>query len=137
MNCWLMKSEPETFSYEDLERDGKTMWDGVRNYAARNNLRAMQEGDLALFYHSLSDKAIVGICKVEKAFYPDPTAEKGDWSVVDVVPLKRLNRPLPLAEIKSDPRLQQLPLIRNSRLSVMPVSKEEFDYILRLTATDL
>lgn len=137
MNCWLIKSEPEAFSYEDLERDGITMWDGVRNYAARNNLRGMQVGDQALFYHSLSDKAIVGICKVAKAFYPDPTADKGDWSVVDMVPLKRLNRPLSLAEIKSDPKLQQLPLIRNSRLSVMPVSREEFDYILWLTETSL
>ncbi len=137
MNCWLIKSEPEAFSYQDLEKDGVTMWDGVRNYAARNNLRAMKTGDLALFYHSLSDKAIVGVCKVSKEHYPDPTATSGDWSVVDFVPVKTLTRPLSLAAIKADPVLQELPLIRNSRLSVMPVTREDFDYILEITDTSL
>lgn len=137
MNYWLIKSEPEAFSYEDLEKEGVTMWDGVRNYAARNNLRAMEVGDLALFYHSLSDKAIVGVCKVSKAFYPDPTATSGDWSVVDFVPVKKLSNPLTLKEIKADPTLENLPLIRNSRLSVMPVGKEDFEYILGVTDTKL
>jgi len=137
MNYWLVKSEPGEYSFEDLEREGRTMWDGVRNYAARNHLRAMKEGDLVLFYHSVKQKEVVGICRVVREAYPDPTAEKGDWSVVDVVPLKRLKRPVSLKEIKAAPELQNIGLVRIGRLSVMPLSKEEFEKILELGETTL
>ncbi|MFN7115811.1 MAG: EVE domain-containing protein [Saprospiraceae bacterium] len=137
MNYWLVKSEPETYSYERLEREGKTMWEGVRNYAARNHLRAMQEGDLVLFYHSVSGLEVVGICKVARAAYPDPTAEKGDWSVVDVVPIKRLNKPVALQTVKATPELQNIGLVRIGRLSVMPLEKSEFDKILELGDTPI
>lgn len=137
MNYWLVKSEPGEYSFEDLEHEGRTMWDGVRNYAARNHLRAMKEGDLVLFYHSVKQKEVVGICRVVREAYPDPTAEKGDWSVVDVVPLKRLKRPVSLKEIKAAPELQNIGLVRIGRLSVMPLSKEEFEKILELGETTL
>lgn len=137
MNYWLVKSEPDAYSYERLEREGKTMWEGVRNYAARNNLRAMKEGDLALFYHSVTGTEVVGICKIAKAAYPDPTAEKGDWSVVDVVPFKKLNKPVSLQTIKATPELQNTALIRIGRLSVMPLEKAEFEKILELGETQL
>jgi predicted RNA-binding protein with PUA-like domain len=132
MSYWLIKSEPDAFSYDDLERLGKSMWDGVRNYAARNNLRAMQEGDPVLFYHSQQGLEVVAICRVIHEHYPDPTATEGDWSVVEVAPLKRLKRSVTLKEIKSVPELQQIGLIRQSRLSVMPVTEAEFEKILEL-----
>ena len=109
----------------------------MRNYAARNNLREMKEGDLVFFYHSVKDKEIVGICKVTKEAYPDPTAEKGDWSVVDVVPVKRLNKPVTLKEVKATPELQNIALVRIGRLSVMPLEKEEFEKILEMGETEL
>lgn len=137
MQYWLVKSEPDTFSYQQLVSDGSTRWDGVRNYQARNNLRAMKAGDLCLFYHSQVGLEVVGIAKVAKEHYPDPTAEKGDWSAVDLVPVKAFNRPVALAEIKNHPALQQLLLVRNGRLSVMPVSFDEFSVILQLGATHL
>lgn len=137
MNYWLVKSEPDSYSYERLEREGKTMWEGVRNYAARNNLRAMKEGDLALFYHSVTGTEVVGICKIAKEAYPDPTAEKGDWSVVDVVPFKKLNKPVSLQTIKATPELQNTALIRIGRLSVMPLEKAEFEKILELGETSI
>ncbi len=137
MNYWLVKSEPYEYGYHHLEADGKTMWSGVRNYAARNNLRDMKEGDLVLFYHSVNDKEVVGICKVTKESYPDPTAEKGDWSVVDVVPVKRLNKPVSLKEVKATPELQNIALVRIGRLSVMPLEKAEFEKILELGETEL
>ncbi len=137
MQYWLVKSEPDTFSYHQLVSDGSTRWDGVRNYQARNNLRAMKAGDLCLFYHSQIGLEVVGIAKVAKEHYPDPTAEKGDWSAVDLVPVKAFNRPVTLAEIKNHPALQQLLLVRNGRLSVMPVSFDEFSVILQLGATHL
>lgn len=137
MNFWLVKSEPDTYSYERLEREGRTMWEGVRNYAARNNLRAMQEGDLVLFYHSVTGTEVVGICKVAKEAYPDPTAEKGDWSVVDVVPVKKINKPVSLQTIKATPELQNTALIRIGRLSVMPLEKGEFEQILALGETSV
>ncbi|NJL74722.1 MAG: EVE domain-containing protein [Saprospiraceae bacterium] len=137
MNYWLIKSEPETYSYERLESEGKTMWDGVRNYAARNYLRGMEVGDLALFYHSVKGLEVVGICKVVKAAYPDPSAEKGDWSVVDFIPLQRLNQPVSLHTIKQTPDLQQIGLVRIGRLSVMPLQKTEFEKILTLGNTTL
>lgn len=137
MNYWLVKSEPYEYGYHHLESDGKTRWTGVRNYAARNNLREMKEGDLVFFYHSVKDKEVVGICKVTKEAYPDPTAEKGDWSVVDVVPVKRLNKPVTLKEVKATPELQNIALVRIGRLSVMPLEKEEFEKILEMGETEL
>lgn len=135
MNYWLVKSEPEEYSYRDLEEQGRTMWEGVRNYAARNHLRDMKEGDLVFFYHSVKEKSIVGISKVIKESYPDHTAEKGDWSVVDLAPVKPLNRPVSLAEIKATPELQDMPLVRIGRLSVMPVTEVEFERILEMGET--
>ena len=137
MQYWLVKSEPDTFSFQQLLSDGSTRWDGVRNYQARNNLRAMKAGDLCLFYHSNIGLEVVGIAKVAKEHYPDPTAEKGDWSAVDLVPVKPFARPVPLAEIKNHPDLQQLLLVRNGRLSVMPVSFDEFSVLLQLGSTQL
>ncbi len=137
MNYWLVKSEPGEYSYDDLVKDGRTMWDGVRNYAARNHMRQMKKGDLVLFYHSVKQKEVVGVCKVEKEFYPDPTAEKGDWSVVDVVPLKELVKPVHLHTIKSTEELQDIPLVRIGRLSVMPLEKKAFDKILELGETKM
>jgi predicted RNA-binding protein with PUA-like domain len=137
MNYWLVKSEPFVFSYDDLVRDGQTRWDGVRNYQARNNLRAMRVGDLCLFYHSNEGLAVVGIAKVSTEAYPDPTAEKGDWSVVDLQPFKPVAQPVTLAEMKAHPALQQLLLVRNPRLSVMPVGSDEFFTILDLCKTTI
>ena len=137
MNYWLVKSEPFVFSYDDLVRDGVTRWDGVRNYQARNNLRAMKEGDLCLFYHSNEGLAVVGIAKVSKEHYPDPTAEKGDWSVVELQPYQAVAQPVTLAEMKQHPMLQQIGLVRNPRLSVMPVSADEFFIILDLCKTEI
>ncbi len=127
---WLVKSEPSAYSWSDLARDHKTAWTGVRNFQARNNLRAMKRGDLVLFYHSVKDPAVVGISKVEKEFYPDPTASEGDWVCVDLVPVKQLPSLIPLAEIKADPLLKEMPLIRQSRLSVMPLTALEYQRIV-------
>jgi predicted RNA-binding protein with PUA-like domain len=132
MNYWLIKSEPFVFSFEDLQRDGTARWDGVRNYQARNFLRAMREGDLCLFYHSNEGLAVVGLARVSREHYPDPTAESGDWSAVDVVPERALPRPVTLSAIKAHPALQQTYLARNARLSVMPFSAEEFDTVLAM-----
>lgn len=134
MQHWLVKSEPETYSWADLVKDGRTMWDGVRNYQARNNMQQMQPGDLVLFYHSVSEKAIVGIAKVDKAAYPDPTAkdDKGNWVVVDLVPFRDFKDAVTLEQIKKDERLQNIALLRQSRLSVMPLKAEEFDVLLAL-----
>ena len=131
MNYWLIKSEPETFSYDKLVSKGSDMWDGVRNYAARNFLKEMKKGDLALFYHSVKEKSVVGIARIAKEHYPDPTADVEDtWVVVDVEPVKKLKRPVSLDEIKKDDRLSEMVLLKLSRLSVQPVKKEEFDIIL-------
>ncbi len=132
MHYWLVKSEPETYSWADLVKDGKTMWDGVRNYQARNNMQQMQPGDMVLFYHSVSEKAIVGIAKVAKAAYPDPTADDGKWVVVDLIPFRDFKEPVTLEQIKKDSRLQDIALLRQSRLSVMPLKSEEFDVLLAL-----
>ncbi len=137
MNYWLVKSEPFVFSYDDLVRDGQTRWDGVRNYQARNNLRAMRVDDLCLFYHSNEGLAVVGIARVAAESYPDPTAEKGDWSVVDLQPYKPVVRPLTLAEIKANPVFQEIGLVRNPRLSVMPIGSDEFFAILDLCGTTI
>ena len=137
MQYFLIKSEPDTYSFEQLQTDGRTRWDGVRNYQARNNLRTMQLGDLCLFYHSNIGLEVVGIARVARAYFPDPTAEKGDWSAVEVEPVQPLVRPVPLTEIKNDPALQNLGLVRNGRLSVMPVTFDEFSRIMALGETQL
>jgi predicted RNA-binding protein with PUA-like domain len=133
MNYWLVKSEPFKYSWEQFEKDGVTFWDGVRNYQARNNLRTMKEGDLVLFYHSNEGKEIVGIARVVKEHYQDPTTDNPQWVVVDLSPLERLAKPVTLSDIKADSRLEQIALLRQSRLSVMPVSREEFDIIVSLS----
>jgi len=130
---WLVKQEPEDYSWANLVNDGKTAWIGVRNFAARNNLRAMKKGDSVLFYHSVSEKQVVGIARVVREAYADPTAEEGDWSCVDLSPDKAFKNPVTLATIKSDKKLVGMPLIRQSRLSVMPVTKEQFERIVELS----
>lgn len=137
MSFWLVKSEPFVYSFSDLQRDGLSMWDGVRNYGARNFLRAMEREDILLYYHSNEGLEIVGIAKVLHTAYPDPTAEKGDWSAIDIVPVKKLVRPVSLKEIKQHPELQDIGLIKQSRLSVMPVTDEQFDIIMQLAETKL
>jgi predicted RNA-binding protein with PUA-like domain len=134
---WLMKSEPFKYSFAHLLKDGRTTWDGVRNFEARNNLRAMKKGDLALFYHSNEGKEIVGVVRVDREAYPDPTAPGEDWSVVDVVPVASLKAPVSLEVIKSDPGLSDIALLKRSRLSVVPVSKAHFDHLLGLAKTRL
>lgn len=131
MNYWLVKSEPSTYSWERLLKEGEAVWDGVRNYAARLHLRGMKAGDLVLFYHSNEDKAVVGIAKVSKEAYQDPTT-KEDWSAVDLVPYKGLKKPVTLEQIKAEKKLQQIYLVRQGRLSVMPLAKEEFEYIVSM-----
>lgn len=132
MNYWLVKSEPEKYSWDKFMADGQTFWDGVRNYAARNHLRAMKKGDLVLFYHSNEGLEIVGIAKVVKEAYQDPTTDETAWVVVDLKPQKKLKKPVPLSLIKTDKLLKDLPLVRIPRLSVMPVKPAEFDRILEL-----
>ena len=134
-NYWLAKSEPEAYSWNDLVQDGKAVWTGVRNFQARNNLRAMKAGDLVLFYHSVTDKQVVGIAKVAKEFYPDPTADEGDWSVVDLVPHKPLKTFVTLDQIKADAVLKDMPLVRQSRLSVTPLTEAQFKHLLELAGT--
>lgn len=134
---WLVKSEPFEYSYQDLEKDKRTMWEGIRNYQARNNLREMKEGDRVLYYHSREGLEVVGICRVVREAYPDPTAEKGDWSVVDLEPVRALEKPVTLKSIKATPELQELALVRNSRLSVMPVSDDHFRKILEMGETEV
>jgi predicted RNA-binding protein with PUA-like domain len=135
MNYWLVKSEPFKYSWEQFEKDKQTVWDGVRNYAARNNLRGMKKGDLVFWYHSNEGLAIVGIAKVSKESYPDPTATEGDWSVVELKPFKKLKKPVTLEQIKTDKRFATMDLVRLSRLSVGIVKPEEFDWILALAET--
>jgi len=134
MNHWLMKQEPIAYSWDNFVADGKTAWTGVRNYQARNNLKAMRKGDRVLFYHSVEEKAVVGIAKVEAEAYPDPTAIDGAWICVDLVPLKPLKKPVTLDRIKASKSLANLALVRHSRLSVMPVTAQEFDEILKLSS---
>jgi len=131
--CWLVKSEPSAYSWANLVADGKTAWTGVRNFTARNNLRAMRKGDTVFFYHSVTEKAVEGIANVVREAYPDPTAKEGDWSAVDLAPEKALSRPVPLEEIKRNPTLKDMALLRLSRLSVQPVTKAQFDEIVRMS----
>lgn len=137
MNYWLVKQEPDEFSWDDLVRTGRVTWDGVRNYAARNHLSAMQVGDRVLFYHSVTGKCVMGIAEVLEAAFPDPTDDTGKWVSVVLKPLQALNRPVSLSEIKTSPELQNLALIRQSRLSVMPVQLIEFQHILTMGETSL
>ena len=134
---WLVKQEPEAYSWSDFVKDRRTPWTGVRNFQARNNLRAMKKGDLVFFYHSVSDKAVMGLARVEKEHYADPTAEEGDWSVVDLVPVKALKRPVTLDQIKADKVLQNMKLVRQSRLSVTPLTDAEFERLLLLSETKI
>ena len=129
---WLVKQEPETYSWDDFVRDGRTDWTGVRNFQARNNLRLMKVSDRVLFYHSGTGKCVVGIAEVAKAAYPDPTAGDPQWVAVDLKPVQPLNEPVPLASIRYHPELGNLPLIRQSQLSVMPLTKEEFATIIAM-----
>ena len=133
MSYWLVKSEPFKYSWEQFEKDGQTFWDGVRNYAARNNLRAMKKGDLVLWYHSNEGMEIVGIAKVVKESYQDPTTDEDAWVVVDLKPHKKLKKPVSLAQIKADKRLQQMDLVRLGRLSVQTVKENEWKIIMELS----
>jgi len=126
----MVKQEPETYSWEDFVREGRTDWTGVRNYQARNNLRKMTIGDRVLFYHSGKDKAVVGVAEVLKGAYPDPSVDDPQWVAVDLKPVRRLNTSVPLAAIRYDKRLSGLPLIRQSQLSVMALTKDEFEIIV-------
>lgn len=132
MNHWLVKSEPFKYSWEKFNKDGRTFWDGVRNYQARNNLKEMREGDLVLFYHSNEGKNVVGIAKVVKEFYQDPTTDDANWVVVDLVPVQSLKKPVTLEDIKAEESLKGISLVRQGRLSVMPLKAEEFDKILEM-----
>jgi predicted RNA-binding protein with PUA-like domain len=132
---WLIKSEPDVYPYAKLVEDGKTVWDGVRNFQARNNLRAMKEGDLVFFYHSNVGKEVVAVARVVREAYPDPKAKGEDWSAVDVAPAFELAKPVTLDAIKKDPKLAGFQLITHSRLSVVPVSEPHFDRILALADT--
>jgi predicted RNA-binding protein with PUA-like domain len=133
MNHWLLKSEPVKYSWDQMLKDKKTFWDGVRNYQARNNLKEMKKGDLCLYYHSNEGKEVVGIVKIVKEYYQDPTSEDTNWVVVDVAPFKSLKKPVTLETIKSDKRLENIGLVRQGRLSVMKLTAHEFDVILELS----
>ena len=132
MPYWLVKSEPFKYSWEQLVKDKQTFWDGVRNYAARNNLKAMKKGDEVLFYHSNEGLEIVGIAKVAKEHYPAPTADDDTWVVVDLKPYKKLKKPVGLVQIKSDKRLADMALVKLGRLSVQPVTEEEWKIVMEM-----
>jgi len=132
MQYWLVKQEPESYSWATFVKEGRTAWTGVRNFQARNNLRAMKQGDLVFFYHSVSDKQVMGYGRVGREAYPDPTATEGDWCCVDLVPVRALKKPVSLEAIKADPVLKSMPLVKQSRLSVTPLTREQFDQVLHL-----
>ncbi|MGO3162028.1 MAG: EVE domain-containing protein [Sphingobacteriaceae bacterium] len=132
MHYFLVKSEPFKYSWEQFNKDGETFWDGVRNYQARNNLKAMKKGDLVLYYHSNEGKEVVGIAKVVKEFYQDPTTDDERWVAVDLAPVESLEQAVTLEQIKTDHLLADLALVKQGRLSVMPLKKEEFDRIIEL-----
>ena len=136
-NCWLVKQEPESYSWAMFVKDGHAAWTGVRNYQARNNLRAMRKGDFVVYYHSVSEKQAVGVARVERENYADPTAKEGDWSAADLTPVKALAKPVTLETIKVDKILKELPLVRNSRLSVSPVNETQFKRLLELAETKI
>lgn len=131
MNYWLVKQEPEKYSFDDLLKDGKTDWTGVRNFQARNNLKAMKKGDKVLFYHSVSEKSIVGLAKVSRMEFTDPTDEK--WIAVELAPVKKFKKAITLDQIKAEKSLENLALIKQSRLSVMPLTETEFETLSNLT----
>jgi predicted RNA-binding protein with PUA-like domain len=133
MKYWLMKTEPGTYSWSDLERDKKTFWDGVRNYQARNNLKEMKVGDLALIYHSVNEKAVQGVARIVKEHYQDPSTSDNAWVAVDIAPEFGFKKVVTLDMVKKDPRLAQMVLVKNSRLSVQPVKPEEFDIIVGMS----
>ena len=132
MNHWLVKQEPDSYAWTTFVSDGRATWDGVRNFQARNNLRGMRQGDAVLFYASGEPKSVLGIARVTRAAFPDPTADEGDWSAVELEPVAALKQPVPLATIKATAALQQILLVRHSRLSVMPLLAEAFDAIVKL-----
>jgi predicted RNA-binding protein with PUA-like domain len=133
MNYWLVKQEPSAYSWNDFVKDGRTAWTGVRNFQARNNLQSMKLGDRVLFYHSVKEKSVIGEAEVVRESYADPTAEEGDWICVDLKPIRALPHPVPLEKIKADKRLAGFVLLRHSRLSVMPVSAQEYGAIADLS----
>ena len=135
MNYWLVKSEPEAYSWSDFLQDGKTAWTGVRSFPARKNLRATKAGDRVWFYHSGEEKAVVGLARITREFYPDLTDDEGEWSAVDLAPVKTLAKPVTLAQIKTDKILKEMKLVKQSRLSVMPVTAEQFARLLALSGT--
>ena len=130
---WLLKSEPDAWSWDNQVKEGASMWDGVRNYQARNNLKKMKKNDLCFFYHSVTERSIVGIVKVVKEYYPDPTDKTGRFVVVDVKAIKKLKNPVSLDQIKENSKLQDIALVKQSRLSVMPVKKTEWDMIIKMS----
>ncbi len=132
---WLVKQEPDSYAWDAFVKDGRAAWTGVRNYQARNNLRAMRKGDSVFYYHSVTGKEIVGLARVEREAYADPTADEGDWSSVDLVPVKPLKNPVSLEDIKEDKLLKEMVLLKNSRLSVQPVKESEFQRVLVLAGT--
>jgi predicted RNA-binding protein with PUA-like domain len=134
---WIVKQEPSQYSWEQFEKDGGTYWDGVRNYQARNNLNIMKKGDMVLFYHSVIGKEIVGIAKVTREAYPDPTTDDERWVVVDLKPIKPFKTPVTLENIKGHKELSEIALIKQSRLSVMPLTKKEFRFLLKLGKTTM
>jgi len=133
MQYWLVKQEPESYSWATFVKEGRTAWTGVRNFQARNNLRAMKQGNLVLFYHSVSDRQVMGYARVGREAYPDPTATEGDWCCVDLVPVRALKKPVSLEAIKADSALKSMPLVKQSRLSVTPLTREQFDQVLQLS----
>jgi predicted RNA-binding protein with PUA-like domain len=135
MNHFLVKSEPHAYSWEQFLKDKRTFWDGVRNYQARNNLKEMKVGDLVLFYHSNVGKEVVGVARVVREYYQDPTTDDIRWVAVDLEPVETLKKPVTLAQVKADEYLQDISLVRQGRLSVMPLKAEEFDRILELSST--
>lgn len=137
MNYWLIKSEPFKYSWDQFVKEGQTFWDGVRNYQARNNLKAMQKGDLLFWYHSNEGMEIVGIAKLVKEYYQDPTTEDPNWVVVDVKPFKKLNKPVNLAQVKATESLSQMALVRLGRLSVQPVTEDEWNIVMDMAETEL
>ncbi|OGR82040.1 MAG: ubiquinol-cytochrome C reductase [Elusimicrobia bacterium RIFCSPLOWO2_01_FULL_54_10] len=132
MNYWLVKTEPDAYSWQRFVREGRAMWDGVRNFTARNNLKKMKAGDNVLFYHSNIGKEVVGVARVVKESYPDPTAKEPGWVVVDLEPLGELERPVSLEQIKSEPALKNILILRQGRLSVVPLAAAEFKAILKM-----
>lgn len=137
MNYWLVKSEPSVYSWDQLKKDKKTFWNGVRNYAARNNMRNMKKGDEVLYYHSNEGMEIVGIAKVVKEAYQDPTTEDKNWVVVDLKPLKKLKHPVTLVSVKKEPKLANMELVKNSRLSVQKVTAEEWKMVMQMSEEEL